>query len=46
MNNGERSNFSLYETKDGWSDIKINPVDAVVRKVIVFGRSGSDFGGV
>lgn len=46
MSDGQRSKYPLYDKQKLWSDVKINPVGAIVRKVIVFGRPCSEFGGV
>ena len=46
MSNGEKSNLPLNAKYGGnnWSEVKINPAGAVVKKVIMWGNY--EFGGV
>jgi hypothetical protein len=46
MSNGTRSIFETYGKKDDYSDIKIKPEGTAVRKVIMYGRPDTEFGGV
>ncbi len=46
MKKGDRSQFKLYDNQDGWSDVRVQPEGAIVKRVIIYGRPDSDFGGV
>ncbi len=46
MKKGDRSQFPLYVSADGWSDVRIQPEGAIVKRVVIYGRPNSQFGGV
>ena len=46
MSNGNRSAFPLYNAEPGWKEVKIQPEGAIVKKIIMYGRTNCQFGGV
>ena len=48
MSNGDRSNLPLYRQEGGkeWTEVRINPVGAVVKRVVMRGLGTGEFFGV
>ena len=46
MKKGDRSQYPLQNPADGWSDVGIQPEGAIVKRVVIYGRPCSQFGGV